>query len=66
MSMARVAIIFLIAALAAFASTRLLTVAIQKVGPEPGKWFKQAIQIAAALVAYLVAGRVLARIQRRS
>lgn len=61
---ARTSAIFVVAAFAAFGSLLALTVAVREVGLELGKWAQQAIQVASALVSYLVAGMALARIQR--
>ncbi|HMN46480.1 MAG TPA: hypothetical protein PKE27_18030 [Povalibacter sp.] len=58
--------VFLVAAVAALASLLLLAMALRQAGVEPGRWSQQAIQVSAALVAYLVAGKTLAQINKHA
>ena len=62
--MAKTTVVFLVAALAALAWLTLIPAALRQAGIELGRWLQQANQIAAALVAYILAGRILGRLQK--
>lgn len=63
---ARMTIVFVVAALVSLVFLLAPVSLARQAGLEPGKWSQQAIQVTSAVIAYLVAGQVLARFRKRA
>jgi putative flippase GtrA len=63
-SPAQVSITFGAAMLTALVFLFSLPFVVRQAGLEPNKWMQQAIQVASAVIAYFVAGYVLARLRK--
>jgi ABC-type amino acid transport system permease subunit len=63
---ARMTMIYFVAALTFLLCLLSSMLSAQYAGLELWKWSKEAVQVGSTLVAYLVAGRVLARLQKKA